>query len=230
MFAAVAGGRAAAGGADRPGRPVRASPARWRWPASPWCSGGRRPSRCSTRTCRAAGCPRCSTTPACCGWTWACSCCTRCSWRCGWPIPALLVQAGLPKAQHWHVYLPAVLGSFVIMGGAVPAGAARLPARRVPGLRGAGDAGAGRPAAGRRPAAASACWALLLFVFFCGFNVLEAIQPSMVSRMAPAARPRRAPWACTTRCNPWVSSQAGRSAAGWPRTLEQKACSPPAPR
>jgi len=26
----------------------------------------------------------------------------------------------------------------------------------------------------------------LLFVFFCGFNVLEATQPSLVSRMAPA--------------------------------------------
>mgnify|MGYP000514638444 CR=1 FL=1 len=29
--------------------------------------------------------------------------------------------------------------------------------------------------------------ALLLFVFFCGFNVLEATQPSLVSRIAPAA-------------------------------------------
>ena len=27
--------------------------------------------------------------------------------------------------------------------------------------------------------------ALLLFVFFCGFNVLEASQPSMASRFAP---------------------------------------------
>src|SRR5690606_23220573 len=26
----------------------------------------------------------------------------------------------------------------------------------------------------------------LLFVFFCGFNMLEATQPSLVSRMAPA--------------------------------------------
>jgi predicted MFS family arabinose efflux permease len=28
---------------------------------------------------------------------------------------------------------------------------------------------------------------LLLFVFFCGFNVLEATQPSLVSRLAPPA-------------------------------------------
>ncbi len=29
--------------------------------------------------------------------------------------------------------------------------------------------------------------ALVLFVFFCGFNVLEASQPSLASRVAPAA-------------------------------------------
>jgi predicted MFS family arabinose efflux permease len=28
--------------------------------------------------------------------------------------------------------------------------------------------------------------AVLMFVFFCGFNALEATQPSLVSRMAPA--------------------------------------------
>ena len=28
--------------------------------------------------------------------------------------------------------------------------------------------------------------ALLMFLFFCGFNALEATQPSLVSRMAPA--------------------------------------------
>ena len=30
-------------------------------------------------------------------------------------IPALLVQAGLDKQDHWWVYLPAVLASFVVM-------------------------------------------------------------------------------------------------------------------
>ena len=32
-------------------------------------------------------------------------------------VPALLVQAGLLKALHWQVYLPAVLASFALMGG-----------------------------------------------------------------------------------------------------------------
>ena len=100
-------------------------------------------------------------------------------------IPALMVQAGLPKADHWHVYLPAVLASFVVMGGtlfplerrgylrAVFLGAVALVALVQVGLL----LVAGRPSV----------WALavLLFVFFCGFNVLEASQPSMASRIAP---------------------------------------------
>jgi MFS family permease len=100
-------------------------------------------------------------------------------------IPALLVQAGLPKAQHWHVYLPAVLASFVVMGAtlfplerrgylrAVFLGAVALVMLVQVGLMGASS----------RPGIA--ILALLLFVFFCGFNVLEASQPSMVSRIAP---------------------------------------------
>jgi len=34
-------------------------------------------------------------------------------------LPAMLVQAGLVREQHWQVYLPAVLGSFVVMGGSL---------------------------------------------------------------------------------------------------------------
>ena len=32
-------------------------------------------------------------------------------------VPGLLVGAGLGKAEHWHLYLPAVLASFVLLGG-----------------------------------------------------------------------------------------------------------------
>src|SRR6188768_3067048 len=35
-------------------------------------------------------------------------------------IPTLLVQAGLGKDDHWQVYLPAVLASFVVMGVVFP--------------------------------------------------------------------------------------------------------------
>ena len=103
-------------------------------------------------------------------------------------VPALLVQAGLPKDAHWQVYLPAVVLSFVAMGGlfalerrghlraALLAAIALVLAVQV--------ALAGLSAGGALPSLAA--MAALLFVFFCGFNALEATQPSLVSRMAPA--------------------------------------------
>ncbi len=101
-------------------------------------------------------------------------------------VPALLVQAGLDKDHHWWVYLPAVLASFVVMGGtlfplekrghlrAVFLGAIALIGLVQLGLYLVADV----------PGIASL--ALLLFAFFCGFNVLEASQPSLASRIAPA--------------------------------------------
>jgi predicted MFS family arabinose efflux permease len=100
-------------------------------------------------------------------------------------IPALLVQAGLPKGDHWWVYLPAVLGSFFVMG------ATLFPLERKGYLRAVFLSAVGLitlvqlgllMVAGQ-PGIASL--AVLLFVFFCGFNVLEASQPSMASRVAP---------------------------------------------
>jgi MFS family permease len=101
-------------------------------------------------------------------------------------IPALLVQAGLDKQAHWQVYLPAVLASFVVMGMTL------FPLERRGYLRAVFLAAIGLVTlvqlglwlqSGRPD-----IWALafLLFVFFCGFNVLEASQPSMASRVAPA--------------------------------------------
>ena len=101
-------------------------------------------------------------------------------------VPALLVQAGLDKDHHWQVYLPAVLASFVVMGGV-------FAAERRGYLRGAFLAAIGVIAvvqvvflwvASGAPTLAVLAW--LLFAFFCGFNVLEATQPSLVSRLAPA--------------------------------------------
>jgi MFS family permease len=108
-------------------------------------------------------------------------------------VPALLVQAGLAKNAHWQAYLPAVLLSFGFMG-AVFAMERRGRLRDVfllsiclillvqlgfwalakPGVFGADGA---------------MLWplGLLLFVFFCGFNALEATQPSLVTRLAPAS-------------------------------------------
>lgn len=107
---------------------------------------------------------------------------------CMWmAVPAMLVQAGLPKAQHWEVYLPAVVLSFLAMGGL-------FALERHGRLRAAllGAIGCVLLVQGALGLLAASGWhptlwllAPLLFVFFCGFNALEATQPSLVSRMAP---------------------------------------------
>jgi hypothetical protein len=100
-------------------------------------------------------------------------------------VPLDLRSAGLPVDRHWAVYLPVMLGSFVLM----------LP----------GILGVGRP--GRLKAAFLGAIALLLaahlalpwlrgeawsiaavlLVFFTAFNVLEAQLPTLVSRLAPGS-------------------------------------------
>lgn len=99
-------------------------------------------------------------------------------------VPALLVAAGLPQAQHWQLYLPAVLASFVVMALTLfpleKRGYLRAVFLAAIGLIGLVQLGL--------------LWATpslavlggLLFAFFCGFNVLEATQPSLASRIAPA--------------------------------------------
>ena len=108
-------------------------------------------------------------------------------------VPALLVGAGLPKERHWWVYLPAVLLSFVVMGAALfpleRKGHMRTALRGSVGLIVLVQAGLlGLSLAGGPLAAwGVAPLAVLMLVFFCGFNALEASQPSLVSRLAPGA-------------------------------------------
>ncbi len=102
-------------------------------------------------------------------------------------VPAMLVQAGLGKDQHWQVYLPAVVLSFVAMGGLFALerrGHLRAALLGAIGLVLGVQVGLGALSAS---GAVPSLWVLgpLLFVFFCGFNALEASQPSLVSRMAP---------------------------------------------
>ena len=103
-------------------------------------------------------------------------------------LPAMLTNAGLASEHHWQVYLPAVLGSFVVMGGSL----FQLEKRGY--LRAVFLTSIVLTAAvqlalywltGAAPSVLQL--GLLLFVFFYAFNVLEASQPSMVSRLAPAA-------------------------------------------
>jgi MFS family permease len=100
---------------------------------------------------------------------------------------ALIDYAGLPVAEHWRIYLPVVLASFICMLPPVIIGEKLGRMKQVfvgaialmllvqigfwwvlghPGLH---------------------WWSLvlLLFAFFVAFNILEACQPSLVSRIAP---------------------------------------------
>ena len=102
-------------------------------------------------------------------------------------VPSLLVAAGLQKAEHWHVYLPAVLASFVLLGGLF---AMERRGHLSLALRGSIMLYllvqlvffqiTLRP---------SGLWTLggALFLFFVAFNAIEASLPSLVSRLAPQA-------------------------------------------
>ncbi len=102
-------------------------------------------------------------------------------------VPAMLVQAGLDKSAHWQVYLPAVLGSFVVMGATLfpleKRGYLRVVFLSAIGLIALVQLGLLYNAT-HTPTLAML--AVLMLAFFCGFNILEASQPSMASRLAPA--------------------------------------------
>jgi predicted MFS family arabinose efflux permease len=98
-------------------------------------------------------------------------------------VPANLQKNGLLAAEHWKVYLPAALLSFVVMVPAIILAEKRGKMKQVLLLAAAllfavqaGLAGNG-----------SAVWlvGLWLTVFFVGFNILEATLPSLISRVAP---------------------------------------------
>ena len=99
-------------------------------------------------------------------------------------VPPLLVAAGMPLADHWLVYLPVVLASFALMLPPVLHADRRNAARPV--MIGAiallVAVEAGFAVAGARLAVLAA----LLLAFFAAFNVLEALIPSLVSRIASA--------------------------------------------
>jgi predicted MFS family arabinose efflux permease len=98
-------------------------------------------------------------------------------------IPFSLRDAGLPLAEHWKIYLPVMLGSFVLMMPAVvgrgrshlkayfTASVALLVVAHVvlPWLKGS-----------------VALLTVFLVLFFTPFNILEALLPTLTSKMAPA--------------------------------------------
>jgi MFS family permease len=100
-------------------------------------------------------------------------------------VPGMLVSSGLPGPDHWQIYLPALLLSLVVMVPAIIAAERRNKIKPVYAgavallvLVQAGFAVTGPDLRGM------GVWLLL---FFVAFNILEALQPSLISRLAPAA-------------------------------------------
>jgi MFS family permease len=105
-------------------------------------------------------------------------------------MPSALVRyAGLPVAEHWKIYLPVVLLSFALMLPPILVGEKRGKLKQV--FIGAiGLLLAVQVGMFFAISANLVHWTvlvLLLLAFFVAFNVLEASQPSLVSRIAPAA-------------------------------------------
>lgn len=100
-------------------------------------------------------------------------------------IPGLLISTGdLPLAKHWQVYLPAVLISFVLMVPAIIVAEKHNKIRLV--FMGAIGLLAVTLVLLYLGLHSFAMIAGGLLSFFVAFNILEAMLPSLVSRVAPA--------------------------------------------
>ncbi len=101
-------------------------------------------------------------------------------------VPRILEAGGLPVASHWKVYLPVMGLAFVMMVPAIIAAEKR--GKMKPVLLGAiGLILIGQLLLGAAPHTILTV-AAILFVYFLGFNILEASQPSLVSKLAPGQR------------------------------------------
>ncbi|HXF08158.1 MAG: MFS transporter [Pseudomonadota bacterium] len=98
-------------------------------------------------------------------------------------IPTLLKdEMGLNPGDHWKVYLPVMLAAFLAMAPLVMRGSRGAGSVLLASIALVGSAQFGL------------LWAphhwivllLMLWLFFTGFNVLEAAQPALVSQAAPA--------------------------------------------
>ncbi|MEM5434822.1 MFS transporter [Paraburkholderia diazotrophica] len=101
-------------------------------------------------------------------------------------VPRILEAGGLPVASHWKIYLPVMGLAFVMMVPAIIAAEKRGKMKAV--LLGAiGLILIGQLLLGVAAHTIMAV-AAILFVYFLGFNILEASQPSLVSKLAPGNR------------------------------------------
>ncbi|MFP4827726.1 MFS transporter [Paraburkholderia sp. BR10879] len=101
-------------------------------------------------------------------------------------VPRLLVDAGLPVASHWMIYLPVMGLAFVMMVPAIIVAEKRGKMKTVL-VSAIGLILIGQLLLGSL-AHTLVIVSAVLFVYFLGFNILEASQPSLVSKLAPGNR------------------------------------------
>lgn len=105
-------------------------------------------------------------------------------------VPAALVQtAGIPLSAHWKIYLPVVLASFLLMLPPIFIGEKRGKMKQVF-IAAIGLLLMVQISFAVLLSQAAPHWLFfiaLLLAFFIAFNILEASQPSLVSRFAPSA-------------------------------------------
>ncbi len=99
-------------------------------------------------------------------------------------LPFALNHLGMEKSQHWEVYLPATVIGLALMIPAIIIGETRNKLKQVF-LLGIGLIFISQIGllAGLNSVWMIGFW---LVVYFIGFNILEASQPSLVSKIAPA--------------------------------------------
>lgn len=105
-------------------------------------------------------------------------------------VPSALVQyADLPITAHWKVYLPVVLASFALMLPPIFIGEKKGKMKTVflAAVMLMIIVQAGFWIFFSRPTMHWTVLVVLLLTFFISFNILEAAQPSLVSRIAPPA-------------------------------------------
>jgi predicted MFS family arabinose efflux permease len=98
-------------------------------------------------------------------------------------VPRKLVEAGLALPSHWKLYLPVVLLSFVFMAPAILYADRRNRSKQV--MIGAIVLLMAVEAALGGLGSVTG-YGVAMLAFFVAFNVLEALLPSLVSRLAPA--------------------------------------------
>lgn len=100
-------------------------------------------------------------------------------------IPVEMSRLGLPVSEHWQVYLPAVILSFGVLMPSISRAerAGKMKTLFLAAVLLLACVFTGFAAADDSLAAIG----VLLFAFFCGFNILEATLPSFVSRTADAS-------------------------------------------